>query len=201
MNFRPSARECGHHGWGVKAVLTRLQKGNLGVGPEQAILAKWKIPLRVASVVNDWKKLSRSALFLASVVLLPGCGAGGNGDSARPGLLQSPKIEFAPRYSIERAIITVFQGDGFELVAGSGARGIFHFVREGDALGRERFGDWFGPGVFLRIEVILTEVEFGTHRVSSALEVRRGGSFVSSQEGSRRVKVLLRRVRKLAGLL
>ena len=148
-----------------------------------------------------WKNLSRIALFLAFGVLFSGCGAVVDGDQTRSGFLLSRKIEFAPRYNIERAIITVFQGDGFEMLPGSGTGGAFRFVREGDALGRERFGEWFGPGVFLRVKVAVTEVEFGTHRVSSALEIRREDQFVTTQEGSRRVKVLLGRVKKLAGLL
>ena len=28
MNFRPSVAECGHHGLGVKAVLSHLEKGS-----------------------------------------------------------------------------------------------------------------------------------------------------------------------------
>ena len=150
---------------------------------------------------KNWKNLSRIALFLAVGVLLSGCGAVGDGDQTRSGFLLSRKIEFAPRYNIECAIITVFQGDGFEILPGSGTSGTFHFVREGDALGRERFGEWFGPGVLLRVKVAVTEVEFGTPRVSSALEIRREDQFVTTQEGSRRVKVLLGRVKKLAGLL
>ncbi|MAT30929.1 MAG: hypothetical protein DBX00_05295 [Verrucomicrobia bacterium] len=169
--------------------------------PEEAILAKWEIPLRVTVVFKDWKNLSRIVLFLVPGVLFSGCGAVGDGDRTRSGFFLSRKIEFAPRYNIERAIITVFQGDGFEILPGSGTSGTFRFVREGDALGRERFGEWFGPGVFLRVKVAVTEVEFGTHRVSSALEIRREDQFVTTQEGSRRVKVLLGRVKKLAGLL
>ena len=31
MNFRPSVPECGHHGLGVKAVLSQLKKGKSGI--------------------------------------------------------------------------------------------------------------------------------------------------------------------------
>ena len=113
----------------------------------------------------------------------------------------SRKIEFAPRYNIEKAIMTVFQADGFELLPGSGRRGRFLFFREGDPVGQERFGEWFGPGVTLRAEVSLVEVEFGTHRVYCVLQVSNGGAFVPSPGGERRGRILLQRVKKLAGVL
>ena len=84
---------------------------------------------------------------------------------------------------------------------GSGEEGRFVFLRGGDAIGQERFGEWFGPGVSLRAEVALIEVEFGTHRVHCVLKVSEGGEFVMTSEGDRRGKVLLQRVKKLAGVL
>jgi len=84
---------------------------------------------------------------------------------------------------------------------GSGMGGTFRFIREGDSLGQERFGDWFGSGVFLRAEVTLIEVEFGTHRVSCLLEAGNGENFEITQDGGGRARVLLRRIRKLAGVL
>ena len=140
-----------------------------------------------------------AAAVLATVVLPMGCGSALDPASGGSGLAR--KIEFAPRYNIERAMITVFRGDGFELLPETGRKGTFRFVREGDALGQKRFGDWFESGVFLRAEVTLSEVEFGTHRISCVLAVGRGAEFVSTEEGARRTRVLLQRVKKLAGLL
>jgi hypothetical protein len=129
-----------------------------------------------------------------------GCGSTGGGGAELGGGL-SRKIEFAPRYNIEKAIMTVFQADGFELLPGSGRRGRFLFLREGDPVGQERFGEWFGPGVTLRAEVSLVEVEFGTHRVYCVLQVSNGGAFVLSPGGERRGRILLQRVKKLADVL
>ena len=132
-------------------------------------------------------------------LLVAGCGSTGGG--VEPGGGLSRKIEFASRYNIEQAIRTVFQADGFELLPGSGQRGRFMFLREGDTVGQERFGEWFGPGVTLRAEVSLVEVEFGTHRVYCVLQVSSGGAFVISTGGERRGRILLQRVKKLAGVL
>ena len=134
-------------------------------------------------------------------VLFSGCGVVEDSARIRSGVVLSRTIEFASRYNIERAIITVFQGDGFEMQPGSGTGGTLRFVREGNALGEERFGEWFSRGVFLRVEVNIAEVEFGTHRVSSALEIGREDQFVTTRKGSRRVKLLLGRVERLAGVL
>ncbi len=147
--------------------------------------------------------LSRVLCFgsgLALVLFVAGCGSTGGGAGDSGGGL-SRKIEFAPRYNIEKAIMTVFQSDGFELLPGSGQRGRFLFLREGDTVGQERFGEWFGPGVTLRAEVSLVEVEFGTHRVYCVLQVSNGGAFVVSPGGERRGRILLQRVKKLADVL
>ena len=97
--------------------------------------------------------------------------------------------------------MTVFQADGFQPLPGSGVEGRFVFLRRGDAIGRERFGEWVVPGVSLRAEVAVTEVEFGIHRVRCALKAGRGENFVPTSQGDRRVKILLQRVKKLAGVL
>ena len=167
--------------------------------PGQPILAKLQILPRVTIVFNDCIKITRTTFLFASVVLMWVCSS--TGDRARPDAVLSRKIECAPRYNVERAIITVFRGDGFEMEPGSGMRGTFRFIREGDSLGQERFGDWFGSGVFLRAEVTLIEVEFGTHRVSCLLEAGNGENFEITQDGGGRARVLLRRIRKLAGVL
>ncbi|MBL49511.1 MAG: hypothetical protein CMP28_11245 [Roseibacillus sp.] len=136
--------------------------------------------------------------FLLGAVLLAGCGPGGGG-GAQPRLSQ--KVEFLPRYNIEKAVVTVFQMDGFQLIAGRKAGGAFQFVRRGDVVSQERFGDWFDGGVQVRADVTVTEVEFGTHQVSCILLSSRAGDFVPTEKGDRRVKALLKRVEKLAGVL
>ena len=140
-------------------------------------------------------------LFLVLPLFLAACGATGGGIGPRSGSGLSRKIEFAPRYNIEKAIMTVFQADDFQPLPGSGEGGRFVFLRRGDAIGQERFGEWFGPGVSLRAEVALIEVEFGTHRVHCVLKVSEGGAFIMTSQGDRRGKVLLQRVKKLAGVL
>ncbi len=140
-------------------------------------------------------------LFLALPLFLAACGATGGGIGPRSGSGLSRKIEFAPRYNIEKAIMTVFQADDFQPLPGSGEGGRFVFLRRGDAIGQERFGEWFGPGVSLRAEVAVTEVEFGIHRVHCALKAGRGENFVATSQGDRRVKFLLQRVKQLAGVI
>ncbi|MCH2063605.1 MAG: hypothetical protein MK194_07760 [Roseibacillus sp.] len=147
------------------------------------------------------RRLLFSCLVPAFLLFLAACGSTGGAIGSAPGSGLSRKIEFAPRYNIEKAIMTVFQADGFQPLPGSGEGGRFAFLRRGDAIGQERFGEWFGPGVSLRAEVALNEVEFGTHRVHCVLKVSEGGAFVMTSEGDRRGKVLLQRVKKLAGVL
>mgnify|MGYP004348189165 CR=1 FL=1 len=147
------------------------------------------------------RRLLFPCLVVAFLLFLVACGSTGGGIGQRSGNGFSRKIEFAPRYNIEKAIRTVFQADGFQLLAGSGEGGRFEFLRRGDTGGQKLFGEWFGPGVSLRAEVVVTEIEFGTHRVHCVLKVSEGGVFVMTSKGDRRGKILLQRVKKLAGVL
>jgi len=142
-----------------------------------------------------------SCFGLALVLFLAACGPTGGGGGSVSGSVLSRKIEFAPRYNIEKAVMFVFQGDGFQPLPGSGVGGKFAFLRKGGGVGQERFGEWFGPGVFLRAEVDVTEVEFGTHRVRCTLLADRGDGFIPTSQGDRRGKVLLKRVKQLTDVL
>lgn len=142
-----------------------------------------------------------SCLGPALILFLAACGPTGGGGGSVSGSGFSRKIEFVPRYNIEKAVMIVFQADGFQPLPGSGVGGRFAFLRKGDGVGQERFGEWFGPGVSLRAEVDVTEVEFGTHRVRCTLLANRGDGFVPTSQGDRRGKVLLKRVKQLTEVL
>ncbi|MBJ07099.1 MAG: hypothetical protein CMO40_08310 [Verrucomicrobiaceae bacterium] len=136
---------------------------------------------------------------LAGVALLPGCASREPGSGEQ--VLFSKKIEFIPRYNIEQAVVTVFQMDGFQLMQGRRAGEPFQFLREGDLVSQQRFGDWFGVGVHVRAVVTVAEVEFGTHQVSCVLLSLEGEKFVPTGQGDGRVKALLKRVKKLSDVL
>ena len=138
------------------------------------------------------------SLSLLAATLLSACGPGGLRGGGQAGLSQ--KIEFAPRYNIEKAVVTVFQMDGFQLLPGRVAGGPLQFARRGDARSRERFGEWFGQGVQALAVVTITEVEFGTHEVKCTLLSSAGGDFVPTDQGDGQVKALLKRVKALAGV-
>lgn len=132
-----------------------------------------------------------AGLFL----LLVGCGStAGSGGAAI-----STNINMAPRYNVEKAVVTVFFAEGFQIV-GSG-NGQFGFAREGDATTQKNFGDWFGPGVTVRADVIVKELEFGKHQVNCAPFLQQGTSFTPTSQGAARFKTLMKRVKKLAGVL
>lgn len=134
---------------------------------------------------------------LLALAFLPGCGpsAAGGGSSKA---VASTKVEFESTYTIGQAILTVFQIEGFQPSGRTPDR--LRFLKVGDAETQEAFGDWFAPGVVVEAEVIIIDVEFGTHRVECRATARRGGVGVPVKEHGR-FKILMKRVKKLAGVL
>jgi len=75
------------------------------------------------------------------------------------------------------------------------------FERAGDSTLQANYGDWFGEGTLVRAEVVLTEVEFGTHLVTCNVSMQEGGAWIPVSNGRARFRTLVKRVKKLAVVL
>ncbi len=135
------------------------------------------------------------------LAFLAGCGTATTGAGAAEGTSVSTRIEFDSRYDIDRAVVTVFQSEGFQL-ASRRADG-FTFQQVGTPATQAVYGDWFAAGVLVRTEVIITNPEFGTHlvRCEVFLLERGAGEWIPAREGNAQFKGLLKKVKKLAGVL
>jgi hypothetical protein len=131
-------------------------------------------------------------------MLLTGCETGtGVGPPGKSPV--STKIEFASRYHIEKAIMTVFLAEGFQPIGQLPGRTLFE--RAGGSTMQANYGDWFGEGTLVRAEVVLTEVEFGTHLVTCDVSMQEGGAWIPVSNGRARFSTLVKRVKKLAVVL
>lgn len=133
--------------------------------------------------------------------MLVGCGAGGAGGLGKPSedALASTKIEFAARYNIEQATLTVFQLDGFQ--ESGRAPGRLSFIKVGDGESQALYGVWFVPGAVVEVEVMIREAEFGTHLVACKATVQKGGTALPVPDRKGRFRTLMKRVKKLARVL
>ncbi|MEO1836113.1 MAG: hypothetical protein ABGZ49_11535 [Akkermansiaceae bacterium] len=138
-------------------------------------------------------------LLGGTTMMVIGCGTGGAGANGKPSeaALTSTKIEFTARYNIEQAILTVFQLDGFQ--ESGRAPGRLRFMKVGDRESQALYGEWFVPGEVVEVEVMIREVEFGTHLVECKVTVQKGGIALPDRKG--RFRTLMKRVKKLAGVL
>ncbi len=138
-------------------------------------------------------------LLGGTTLMVIGCGAGGAGGIGKPSeaALASTKIEFTAYYNIEQATLTVFQLDGFQ-EAGR-APGRLSFMKVGDRESQALYGERFVPGEVVEVEVMIREVEFGTHLVECKATVQKSGIALPDRKG--RFRTLMNRVKKLASVL
>lgn len=109
------------------------------------------------------------------------------------------KVEFAPRFNVEKALLAVFGGSGFQYTGESG--GALIFQGSGGPAAQGRFGDWFGAGLEGKVVLVMTNPDYRTHVLSGRLyksTTGPGGPWIPAPEGESGLKRLLKDVKDLA---